>query len=348
MSAPEQSNTPNVPSNAPSDAPVYRLRPKKIRRNLLKEIIHPDLTQDLADNLCQAAASGLTMEVAARLNGIFPDQLDRWLRMGENPIDRSWLGIEQLKFYVEFARKYRQGEAEHYARHIVNITKCALGGTPVKRKSIRVLENGREVHVEEETTLQPPNPVPSMWLLERGLPNNYGRKVAESQSGDNISNSNTNSPNMPAFVIKIEGENGLKQIETPSIRGKPYKPAAPTGSSIEDLVNSTKGAETNNLDNDESAGKVVGKVVTEYPIIYDAQSSSIPIPPDPPGTQPPSAPLVPYILPAGEGVNGGNRDNGHGSNGNGNNGYTNSNGNGNGNGSSNGNGNSNKGRYPSK
>lgn len=100
------------------------------------------LTPDLTEKLCTALRAFNHMDTAARLTGIHPSTVYRWLAEAE-PDDAP----EELR---EFREAVTRARAEAEVRIVAGVAKAALGGVLVRRVT-RTLRDGT-TETEEQYT----------------------------------------------------------------------------------------------------------------------------------------------------------------------------------------------------
>lgn len=129
------------------------------------------LTPDLQASLVQAIRAFNHLDTAARLVGVHPNTVRRWIVEGEAD------GATPAK--REFCEALARARAEAEVRIVAGVAKAALGGTLTK-KVVRTLRDGS---TETEETYTPPDGRVGLEFLSRAFPDRWARRSAIEVTG---------------------------------------------------------------------------------------------------------------------------------------------------------------------
>jgi hypothetical protein len=129
------------------------------------------LTPELQQNLVQALRAFNHLDTAARLVGVHPNTVRRWLVEGE--------ADDTTAEKREFCEAISHARAEAEVRIVAGVAKAALGGTLTKRVT-RTLRDGSK---ETEETYTAPDGRVGLEFLSRAFPARWARRNALEVTG---------------------------------------------------------------------------------------------------------------------------------------------------------------------
>ena len=127
------------------------------------------LTPQLQDDLCSFIADGHTQAAACAAVGIAVESFHLWRRKGEASTSGR---------YFQFSQAFKEADALWEQSHLDNIKAAATQPSYATKTVIKELPNGNVIR-ETTKTESAPLWTASAWLLERRLPDTYGRRVVQ-------------------------------------------------------------------------------------------------------------------------------------------------------------------------
>lgn len=130
------------------------------------------LNKEIQTALVEAISLGLKIEDACSLAGITQASFFAWIQKGEK------LGAKQV--YIEFAEAIKKAQPSRKRVLLSRIYQAARGGKIVKdKKTTTRLVDGTKTAVTEVVETEhevPPDWKADAWMLERGFPDEFGRR----------------------------------------------------------------------------------------------------------------------------------------------------------------------------
>jgi hypothetical protein len=120
----------------------------------------------LIDQICASIEEGATYEVAALAVGVHPDSIIRWLKQGEEALEKGVPSITGL-----FRLRMAQSEAKKEVLLLQRINKAGEGGAVISERIV-TKTNGETIVERKYAT---PNVQADQWFLERKYPKRWGR-----------------------------------------------------------------------------------------------------------------------------------------------------------------------------
>ena len=130
-------------------------------------------TPERIDKLCGFISTGSSKKDACHLVGIDPSTLCRWLPPENKEGDEGKKGTKEQQ---ELQARIDTAESGYKATHLGIIANAATQPSKVTKVHIREMPDGTKLKdITEET--RPPLWTASAWLLERGYPAEFGRRI---------------------------------------------------------------------------------------------------------------------------------------------------------------------------